>query len=121
MRRLSRERDALGGVSDQIGCPTQAGSIASVLLELARRYAAGAYLAWGLYHYSGVPACSWYDLGVEIFRQGAGAGLISRQPTLSPISTSQYRSEARRVGNECVRTCSFRWAPYHYKKKKTRQ
>src|SRR3546814_17881629 len=23
------------------------------------------------------------------------------------------RSEERRVGNECVSTCSFRWSPYH--------
>src|SRR3546814_12722768 len=28
------------------------------------------------------------------------------------------RSEARRVGKECVCTCRSRWSPYHYKKKK---
>src|SRR3546814_15259629 len=27
------------------------------------------------------------------------------------------RSEARRVGKECVRRCSSRWSPYHQKKK----
>src|SRR3546814_15004855 len=27
------------------------------------------------------------------------------------------RSEARRVGKECVSTCRSRWSPYHYKKK----
>src|SRR3546814_18205303 len=27
------------------------------------------------------------------------------------------RSEARRVGEECVSTCSSRWSPYHEKKK----
>src|SRR3546814_15766345 len=27
------------------------------------------------------------------------------------------RSEERRVGKECVSTCSSRWSPYHYKKK----
>src|SRR3546814_20824560 len=27
------------------------------------------------------------------------------------------RSEARRVGNECVSTCRYRWSPYIYKKK----
>src|SRR3546814_13790452 len=30
----------------------------------------------------------------------------------------QRRSEERRVGKECVRTCRSRWSPYHYKKKK---
>src|SRR3546814_18419366 len=28
-----------------------------------------------------------------------------------------YRSEARRVGNECVSTCRSRWSPVQYKKK----
>src|SRR3546814_13764614 len=27
-----------------------------------------------------------------------------------------YRSEERRVGKECVRTCRSRWSPDHYKK-----
>src|SRR3546814_20044062 len=33
---------------------------------------------------------------------------------------ARRRSEERRVGKECVSTCSSRWSPYH-KKKKTRQ
>src|SRR3546814_12260039 len=28
------------------------------------------------------------------------------------------RSEERRVGKECVRTCRSRWSPYHYKNNK---
>src|SRR3546814_12976941 len=28
------------------------------------------------------------------------------------------RSEARRVGKECVSTCGYRWSTYHYKKRK---
>src|SRR3546814_20463446 len=31
------------------------------------------------------------------------------------------RSEERRVGKECVSTCSYRWWPYHSKKKTTIQ
>src|SRR3546814_20147074 len=27
------------------------------------------------------------------------------------------RSEERRVGKECVRTCRYRWSPYHSKNK----
>src|SRR3546814_19189382 len=29
------------------------------------------------------------------------------------------RSEARRVGHECVSTCRSRWSPYHYRKNTT--
>src|SRR3546814_18286328 len=31
------------------------------------------------------------------------------------------RSEARRVGKECVSTCRSGWPPYHYKEKKKEQ
>src|SRR3546814_14825009 len=33
---------------------------------------------------------------------------------------SGRRSEERRVGKECVRTCRSRWSPYHSKKKSSR-
>src|SRR3546814_2100749 len=33
--------------------------------------------------------------------------------------TLDDRSEARRVGKECVSTCRSRWSPYHKKKKYT--
>src|SRR3546814_18016904 len=29
------------------------------------------------------------------------------------LTLSVFRSEARRVGKECVRTCRFRWSPSH--------
>src|SRR3546814_17693104 len=32
-------------------------------------------------------------------------------------SPRRLRSEARRVGKECVSTCRSRWSPAHYKKK----
>ncbi len=96
MLRLARQRDALGVVSDQVGCPTQAGRIADVLLELASRYARQGTLAWGLYHYSGQPRCSWYEFAGEIFRQAHNLGLLARVPRLSPISTAQYPTPARR-------------------------
>src|SRR3546814_19970996 len=36
---------------------------------------------------------------------------------LPPSATSRTRSAERRVGKECVSTCSYRWSPYHEKKK----
>lgn len=96
MLRLARQRDALSVVSDQIGCPTYAGSIAGVLLTLAARHAAGDDLAWGLYHYGGQPACSWFDFAVEIFRQAETEGLLPRRPQVSAIQSAQYPTPARR-------------------------
>lgn len=96
MLRLGRQRDSLSVVADQFGCPTQAGSIADVLLQLAQRYAREGSLAWGLYHYSGHSPCTWFDFAVEIFRQAAAKGMLPKQPQVSSITTAQYPTPARR-------------------------
>src|SRR3546814_15752225 len=58
-------------------------------------------------------------------RQGQERRLAARQAGRHRQSgneenreTGVKRSEERRVGKECVSTCSFRWSPYHSKKKK---
>ncbi len=96
MLRLGCQRDALSVVADQYGCPTQAGSIADALLELAQRYAQNGVLAWGLYHYSGRSPCTWFDFAVEVFRQAEAKGMLAARPKVSPISTAQYPTPARR-------------------------
>src|SRR3546814_12451713 len=41
---------------------------------------------------------------------------ITNQTACDDLQAS-IRSEARRVGQECVSTCRSRWSPYHSKKK----
>src|SRR3546814_20734388 len=44
----------------------------------------------------------------------------SGQPHIIGVANAAVgRSEERRVGKECVSTCSSRWSPYHSKKTKT--
>lgn len=96
MLRLGAQRDSLSVVADQFGCPTQAGSIADVLLQLAQRYEQQGALAWGLYHYTGRSPCTWFDFAVEVFRQAEVKGMLAKQPQVSPITTAQYPTPARR-------------------------
>src|SRR3546814_12943583 len=35
------------------------------------------------------------------------------EPVPAPVPSLGFRSEERRVGKECVSTCSSRWSPYH--------
>src|SRR3546814_11373060 len=71
--------------------------------------------------------------GVEMFRKlldqgqaGDNVGILLRgtkreevergQVLAKPGSIkphTQFRSEERRVGKECVSTCRYRWSPYH--------
>src|SRR3546814_12058740 len=45
----------------------------------------------------------------------------TRQADMTESLTTLKRSEARRVGQECVRTCRARWSTYSYKKKKQKK
>jgi dTDP-4-dehydrorhamnose reductase len=96
MLRLGREREELSVVADQQGCPTSAASIARALWALAEQYRREGKLRWGLYHYSGTPACSWHAFALEIFRQAQQAGLLPRQPVVHAIPAAQYPTPARR-------------------------
>src|SRR3546814_12945536 len=43
----------------------------------------------------------------------------SGHTTVEPVHLlAALRSEARRAGKECVRTCRSRWSPYHQKENK---
>src|SRR3546814_19180496 len=57
--------------------------------------------------------------------EGGGGGRLKKADLVIAVGIEHlgkhFRSDARRVGKECVRTCRSRWSPYHYKKKKTTQ
>ena len=96
MLRLGQERDALSIVSDQVGGPTSARSIAQALWQIAQQYQSSGDCPWGTYHFSGAPTCSWYNFAEEIFAQAAALQLISKAPKLKPINTNEYPTPAKR-------------------------
>ena len=66
MLRLGRERERLGIVDDQRGCPTSAHSIAAALLCIADACLERDTIQWGTYHYCGRPATTWYGFAGNI-------------------------------------------------------
>lgn len=96
MLRLAQERDELSIVSDQIGGPTSAHSIALVLWRIAELYRSAGYCVWGTYHFSGAPACSWYTFAHEIFQQATELKLTQHSPVLTPINSRDYHTPAKR-------------------------
>lgn len=96
MLRLGNDRDTLSVVADQYGGPTSAGSIADALWTLALIFQREGGLDWGVYHYSGVPACSWHDFANEIFTQAVSLGLLKKSPEVQAITTADYPTPAKR-------------------------
>lgn len=76
-------------VSDQIGTPTYAADLASVLADIVLRDR----VAPGIFHFSNEGVASWYDFAVATLE---AAGRSDEAAALRPISTSDYPTPATR-------------------------
>lgn len=96
MLRLGKERDTLGVVADQHGCPTSAASIANVLWQLGQKYIAEGELPWGIYHFSNYPVTTWYGFACDIFEQAVELELLKQTPLVNAIESADYPTLAHR-------------------------
>src|SRR3546814_19212572 len=64
---------------------------------------------------AGAGAGKTYSLDKALRRliDGRGTDLVRRRQQVGCITFTNVRSEERRVGKECVRTCRYRWSPDH--------
>ena len=104
--RLAREREELRVVADQRGCPTYAGDIADVLLELAGRISQiDADNAWGVYHYCGEPPTTWHGFASAIVERAKSDEKLKVR-TVTAIATADSPPPAARPANsvlDCAR------------------
>ena len=94
MLRLHREREQLGVVADQVGCPTSTLTLAQACwrtLQIADKSELPAVMHW-----SDAGAASWYDVAVEVGRIGSELGLIDTPAEVQPITTADYPTPAER-------------------------
>jgi dTDP-4-dehydrorhamnose reductase len=104
MLKLGRERDALGVVADQRGCPTFAADLASAILTIYRRHRAGIAVEWGTYHYCSAGEVTWHAFAEAIFEIARRYESLKAE-RVSAIATSEYPTPARRPANS-VLDCS---------------
>lgn len=90
--RLAAERDELTVVSDQVGCPTFTGHLASALVALAEAPVPG------VLHVAGSGSCSWYEFAAAI------VAAAETDCAVRPIATEQYPTPARRPANSVLRS-----------------
>lgn len=86
MLRLSKERDELSIVNDQIGTPTYTKDLAEVILKIINTNSK----QFGIYHYSNEGETSWFEFSKAIF------GYLQKDIKLIPIKTDAYPTPATR-------------------------
>jgi len=91
MIRISKERDEINVVSDQVGSPTYATDLANSILEIINSESYKTMnKATEIYHYSNKGAVSWYGFAKEIFK------IAKVRCKVNPITTQQYVLPAKR-------------------------
>lgn len=100
MLRLGGEREELGVVDDQRGCPTPAAAIAGSLADIAKHISSSKTVPWGTYHFCGAGDTSWYGFAKTIFELAEPH--MSRRPHVKPIATADYPTPARRPSNSVL-------------------
>jgi len=92
MLKLSKEREKLNVVNDQIGSPTYATDLAGAILEIIKnKEFTGGDQATQIYHYSNEGEISWHDFAKEIFE------LADIQCNITAITTEQYPTPTKRA------------------------
>jgi dTDP-4-dehydrorhamnose reductase len=98
MLRLAAERDEVRVVGDQRGNPTSALNLADGIVAIAARLRESNDAAErGLFHMVGRQQASWAELAEAVF--AASARLGGPTATVTPITTAEYPTAARRPAN----------------------
>ena len=89
MLRLTKEKESLNVVFDQVGTPTYAGDLALVIFSIIE---GNIYIGnEGTYHFSNEGVCSWYDFATEIAIAAGHDGC-----NIQPCHSSEFPSKVTR-------------------------
>ena len=103
MLRLGTQNESLSVIADQFGKPTSASELARVCLETLRNKNLG---QWGTYHLAQPEITNWHEFSKVIFDKARLLGFPLKMSSLSPISTDQFPTVARRPANSAL-DCSL--------------
>jgi dTDP-4-dehydrorhamnose reductase len=99
MRKLGATKKNIDIVSDQIGTPTYAKDLASAIVEIIPQMNPNNR---GIYHFSNMGQCSWYDFACEIMK------LSELKCKVYPIPTHAYPTKALRPKYSVLDTTKIR-------------
>lgn len=88
MRNLTATHKEIKVVADQFGTPTYAGDLAEAIVQIIENKK---YDKCGVYNYSNLGECSWYDFAMEIARESGNGNC-----KITPCTTADYPTKAMR-------------------------
>ncbi len=108
MRTLTRDKDSLKVVVDQVGSPTSAADLAELIVHIINK---GMLNHQGLYHFSNLGVCSWYDFTIAI--RDLSGNTCDVQPCLSHEFPSKVKRPNYSVLDKTLTATTFNFRiPY---------
>lgn len=104
MLRLASQREEIGVVNDQHGCPTSTRDLAHAIVRIAPQLHARADLS-GTYHFAGDGVTTWYGFAAAAVARYSAVS--KRNVVIRPISTSEYPTRAKRPANSALDCSKF--------------
>ena len=109
MLRLHRERQQIGVVEDQVGCPTSTATLAMACWRAMAVMDTSIGLP-AVLHWSDAGAASWYDVALAVGELGRELGLLEQPALVNPLTTADYPLPAQRPSYSLLDCCSRRRA-----------
>ena len=90
MLKLMRDLGSVRVITDQVGTPTWATSLAQALWAMIGKDLRG------VYHFTDSGVATWYDFAVAIAEEATALGLLDSMPQVRPVTTAAFPTAARR-------------------------
>jgi dTDP-4-dehydrorhamnose reductase len=98
--RLTREKETIEVVNDQVGSPTYTLHLAKAIKDMLDIYFSRG-LEYGVYNITNSGKCSWFEFAQHISQ------LINSKAEIKPISSSQLKRKAKRPKNSLLSNEKF--------------
>lgn len=96
----SRERELRSIVSEAFGSTTYTGDVAAAIIAMLSK----SQLSYGVYHFCGDTAVSWFDFAQTIFKEAQACELYPHQVKVNPIASHEYPTPASRPAYSILST-----------------
>lgn len=101
MLRLAQQRDTLGVVADQVGCPTATVDLARAVVGIVALPDAATQ---PIYHVASCESASWFQFARAILEHHIAEGRME----ITPLTTAQYATPAARPANSRLDSSALR-------------
>jgi len=108
MLRLGADRETLGVVADQYGCPTSANELARAIYAMLDTGLNDDI--WGVYHFCQPKSATWFEFANSIFSEAVKQGVELKVSNVNAIATSDYPTVAQRPKNSVLDCNKFEHA-----------